>query len=91
MKPAPYLLARADRLDQIKRQLDDLASEAGELLTGLGPIRERAKAWLACLDRATGAEPTTTIDDTIEEIRTEAEVAASRPMSPADFFSHLRD
>jgi hypothetical protein len=80
MLPAPALAAVADRLEQIKCQLDDLASEAGELLTGLGPIRERARAWLAALDRATGAEPTTTIDDTIEDIRAEAVVAAARQM-----------
>jgi hypothetical protein len=80
MHPALDLAARADRLEQIKCQLDDLASEAGELLTGLGPIRERARTWLAALDRATGAEPTTTIDDTIEDIRAEAAVAAARSM-----------
>jgi hypothetical protein len=78
MLPAPALIARAERLTAIKCQLDDLASEAGELLTGLGPIRDRARAWLAALDRATGAEPQTTIDDTIEDILSEAEVAGGR-------------
>jgi hypothetical protein len=82
MIPAPALAAVADRLERIKCQLDDLASEAGELLTGLGPIRERARAWLAALDRATGAEPTTTIDDTIEECRAEAAAAAARQPEP---------
>jgi hypothetical protein len=82
MIPAPALAAVADRLEQIKCQLDDLTSEAGQLVTGLGPIRERARAWLAALDRATGAEPTTTIDDTIEECRAESAVAAARQPEP---------
>lgn len=78
MKSPDVLSAAADELAGIKDQLDELAARAACLLTGLGPIRDRARAWLAALDRATGSEPTTTIDDTIEELRAEATVAAGR-------------
>ena len=77
LPPAPDLAAIAARLEQIRCQLADLADEAGELLRGLGPVRDRARPWLAALDRATGTEPTVTIDDTIEEIRAAAGAAHS--------------
>jgi hypothetical protein len=32
-------------------------------------VRERARPWLMCLDRATGVEATVTIEDTIAELR----------------------
>jgi hypothetical protein len=78
-RTAGELLAIADRLEQIKNAIDDLAAEAGQLLAGLGTIRDRSKAWRSALDRATGSEPDTTLDDTIEEIRAEAGVVATRP------------
>jgi hypothetical protein len=82
---SPDDLARiADRLTAIKDAIDDLAAEAAALLAGAGPIRDRARVWLAALDRATGAEPQTTIDDTIEEFRAEAIVAAALPRPPLE-------
>jgi ABC-type transporter Mla subunit MlaD len=74
------LCAIADRLEALRDQLCDLTAEAADLLRGLGPSRDRARAWLEHLDRAAGTEPTTTIDDTIEELRQ----AAACPPAPTE-------
>jgi hypothetical protein len=84
MKTADELAAIADELAQIRDTFDELAARAACLLTGLGPIRDRARAWLAALDRATGSEPATTIDDTVEEIRAAATIASARPCPPLE-------
>lgn len=77
MHPEPSdLLARADRLSAIRNLIDDLACEAAELVQGTGDILARARSgWLDHLDRAIGCEPTTTIEDTVNDLR---ETAAER-------------
>lgn len=62
--PTPNQIA-----DALEAQLAALEEILDIMRSAPPDVRDRARPWLMCLDRATGHEPTVTIDDTIAELR----------------------
>jgi len=64
---------KADRLEEIKDEIDGLINEAAGLLRGTGIIESRAKAyWLAWIESMLSGRETCTMQDTINELREDA-------------------
>ena len=74
------LTRRADRLAAFRDMLVDGLADMADQLEGpdLADVREAARPWLRCLDRATGTEDTETIEGTIERLKALAVAAANR-------------
>ncbi len=65
-----------DAADALEALLPAIAEICDIMRDAPAEIRERARPWLSCLDRATGTESTVTIEDTIAELRAIGDVGA---------------